>query len=159
MFTFFDYYHNKVELAFSSTPFSSRPRHVWVVCRYQSGWLLTQHSRRGLEFPGGKVEEGETAEDAAIREVWEETGGKVARLNHIGQYRVHGKAETVVKNIYFAQIKDIVKKQDYMETHGPVVLQSLPHNIKQDTSYSFIMKDEILPRTLTHLEKKKLLAP
>ena len=31
-------------------------------------WLLTHHLRRGLEFPGGKVELGETPEEAAVRE-------------------------------------------------------------------------------------------
>ena len=43
-------------------------KHVWVVCRYGDQWLLTHHLRRGLEFPGGKVELGETPEEAAVRE-------------------------------------------------------------------------------------------
>ncbi|WP_158736506.1 RNA deprotection pyrophosphohydrolase [Alteribacillus sp. YIM 98480] len=153
-FTFLDYYQNEVQLAFEKDPFSETPGHVWVVCRYQNQWLLTLHPRRGIEFPGGKVEPGEMADRAARREVWEETGGKVARLFQVGQYKVHGKAETVVKNIYYAEIKEIEKKANYMETKGPVVLQTLPKDFKNNTAYSFIMKDEVLPRTMMYLEEE-----
>ena len=58
MYKFKDYYHNTVQLSFERYPFSPEPRHVWVVCRYGDQWLLTHHLRRGLEFPGGKVELG-----------------------------------------------------------------------------------------------------
>ncbi|MGB3891587.1 MAG: nucleoside triphosphatase YtkD, partial [Priestia megaterium] len=56
MYTFKDAYHNQVFLSFEKNPFSKTPRHVWVVCRYENQCLLTNHSKRGLEFPGGKLE-------------------------------------------------------------------------------------------------------
>lgn len=37
-----------------------------------------------IDIPGGKIEEGETPEDASIREVYEETGIKVENLVSIG---------------------------------------------------------------------------
>ncbi len=37
-----------------------------------------------IDIPGGKIEEGETPEDASIREVYEETGMKVENLVSIG---------------------------------------------------------------------------
>ena len=49
---------------------------MFVICRFYQQWLLTKHKIRGWEFPGGKKEEGETLEEAAIREVEEETGAR-----------------------------------------------------------------------------------
>ena len=90
MYRFIDYYHNEVQLSFEDHPFSTDPKHVWVVCRYHDKWLLTQHSDRGYEFPGGKVEENETAKEAAIREVKEETGGRIKTIEYIGSIQGNG---------------------------------------------------------------------
>ncbi|MBS2970153.1 nucleoside triphosphatase YtkD [Metabacillus sp. KIGAM252] len=151
MYRFKDYYHNQVQLSFEKNPFSSLPKHVWVVCRYQDKWLLTNHGDRGYEFPGGKVEENETADEAAIREVKEETGGVVSSLQYMGQYRVSGKEKTIIKNIYYAAVSELIQLDDYMETKGPVLLDELPDNIQQDRRFSFIMKDEVLQQSLKRI--------
>src|SRR5690625_571860 len=88
MYTFRDYYNNEVKLSFDNHHFSQHPNDDWVICKHKSKWLLTKHKERGLEFPGGKVEAGETAEQAAIREVNEETGARIKNIYYIGQYFV-----------------------------------------------------------------------
>src|SRR5699024_12008245 len=55
-------------ISFTDHPFSKTPKHVLVICRYHDHWLLTNHKSRGYEFPGGKVEKGETAEQARSEE-------------------------------------------------------------------------------------------
>ncbi|MBN8209454.1 nucleoside triphosphatase YtkD [Bacillus sp. NTK071] len=154
-FTFTDYYHNQVTYSLQDHPYSSAPKHVWVICRLDEQWLLTEHSRRGIEFPGGKVEEGETAEDAAVREVYEETGGVVSNLRYIGQYRVEGKGGTIIKNVYYADIEHLVDKEDYLETRGPVLLKHLPKDLHLNERFSFMMKDQVLPYSLQHLNQSK----
>ncbi|KMM37303.1 RNA deprotection pyrophosphohydrolase [Guptibacillus hwajinpoensis] len=154
-FTFTDYYHNQVTYSFKDHPYSSEPKHVWVICRLDEKWLLTEHSRRGIEFPGGKVEEGETAEDAAVREVYEETGGVVRNLRYVGQYRVEGKGGTIIKNVYYADIERLVDKNDYMETRGPVLLKHLPKELHLNERFSFMMKDQVLPYSLEYLNQSK----
>jgi len=146
--TFTDFYRNEVKLSFQEQPFSKTPKHVWVICKYRSKWLLTKHRSRGLEFPGGKVENGETARDAAIREVKEETGGVVKKLYYIAQYFVSGKSGTIIKNVYYAPIDSLIEQDTYYETEGPVLLDTIPENIKEKHHFSFMMKDEVLSRCL-----------
>ncbi|OPY03897.1 MAG: ADP-ribose pyrophosphatase [Syntrophorhabdus sp. PtaB.Bin184] len=54
-----------------------------VLLTKQYRLLLNDYS---LEIPGGKVEENEMPEDAAIRECFEETGVLCSRLNHLVSY-------------------------------------------------------------------------
>jgi len=154
MYTFKDFYHNTVELSFEKYPFSTSPKHVWVICKYKGQWLLTDHQRRGYEFPGGKVEEGESPEQAAKREVLEETGGNVSSINYLGQYRVTGKDKIIIKNIYFAEVGELLNQQHYFETNGPILFSEFPQNIKRDRRFSFIMRDEVFSHSLSYLKSK-----
>lgn len=156
MYTFKDYYNNKVRLSFDDHPFSTDPKHVWVVSTFRSKWLLTKHKERGWEFPGGKVENGETAAEAAIREVKEETGGIVDKLEYVGQYLVNGKTDNVIKNVYFANVSELSQQQSYFETNGPILIDTFPDNIKIHPNYSFMMKDDVLFHCLKRIESLSL---
>ncbi|KXZ20235.1 7,8-dihydro-8-oxoguanine-triphosphatase [Bacillus nakamurai] len=156
MYEFKDYYQNTVQLSFEHQPFSDSPKHVWVICRYGDKWLLTEHEDRGFEFPGGKVEPMECAEEAALREVKEETGAAVRHLQYVGQYKVLGKEKVIVKNIYFADIEKLEKQADYFETKGPVLFSELPDNLPRNKKFSFIMKDSVLPISLKKLKRDGL---
>lgn len=150
---FHDYYGNEVKLSFTKYPFSSSPKHVWVICRYDGKWLLTKHLSRGIEFPGGKVEDGETPEEAAHREVMEETGATIKELHYVAQYYVEGKGGSIIKNVYFAKIEQLIRQQSYFETEGPILLEKLPKQIRRDQRFSFMMKDEVLVNTIAYIKQ------
>lgn len=67
--------------------------------------LLTQHSgHRGWEFPKGHIELGESAQDAAVREVEEESGVKAEILEKAGQveyFYYENKEKAFKKVTYF----------------------------------------------------------
>ena len=50
--------------------------------------VFVNNRRRGIEIPGGHLEKNETAEMAAVREAFEETGCVVANLRPLGHLRM-----------------------------------------------------------------------
>lgn len=84
-----------------------------IVMRYIDGEvkiLVSQHSKHhGWDFPKGHIEAGETSEDAALREVMEETGVKGEIIEKTGQtqYFYFEDGERVFKTVTFFLMKYI----------------------------------------------------
>ena len=64
--------------------YSARPG-GYAVITDQEGRIALVHTPKGYFLPGGAIEPGETAEDAAIRETLEETGLRIKVLKHLGR--------------------------------------------------------------------------
>ena len=58
-----------------------------LVTNQKNEVLLVKSPRRGWEFPGGMVEQGETLQEALIREIFEESGIHVTITGFIGVYK------------------------------------------------------------------------
>lgn len=155
MLEFFDANGNKVVFSFEKNAFSLEARHVLVLSRYKGKWLLTEHPIRGLEFPGGKVESGERIEEAAKREVNEETGGIAETLDYIGEYYVEDKQnKPFVKAVFFAEISTLEKRDHFMETNGPVLKGGNLVEELMNPEYSFIMKDMVVSLAISKIIEK-----
>lgn len=148
MIQFFDVNGNKVEMSFWRGAFSQQSRHVLVICQYDEAWLLTNHKIRGLEFPGGKREHGETLEEAAKREAFEETGAIFEELRYLAEYKVSEGNEPFVKTVFWGKVKELEKTDSYFETNGPVIVKGDLLQLRHGKEYSFIMKDEVVAECL-----------
>jgi 8-oxo-dGTP diphosphatase len=151
---FIDENGKQVEISFDKGRFQQESYHVLVICCYKGKWLLTRHKKRGLEFPGGKREQGETLEEAAIRETFEETGGVIKEPLFIGEYKVYDRSP-FVKTIFFAEAEELICKEDYLETEGSVLWSGDFSQIHEDPSFSFIMKDQVVElalKRISHLD-------
>jgi 8-oxo-dGTP diphosphatase len=141
-----------ITLSFQENAFGSEPNHVLIICKYEEKWVLTDHKNRGWEFPGGKREKGETLEQAANREVMEETGGKIETLHFIGEYEVRDGQGSFRKRIYFAELKELLTQQSYFETNGPIFVEGDLLSEVSKNHYSFIMKDEVIRLSLEYIK-------
>jgi 8-oxo-dGTP diphosphatase len=69
----------------------SVPKHIIsagaVVINEEGKILLVRGPRRGWEYPGGQVEEGESIRDAVVREVKEETGIRIEVTKFCGIFQ------------------------------------------------------------------------
>lgn len=145
----------QVRFSYTKNSFSESANHVLVICRFYNQWLLTKHKKRGLEFPGGKKEPGETLEEAAIREVEEETGASLKSLKFIGEYEVSGERNSFVKSIFYGEVESLMERKNYLETDGPVLFSGDILTSRWDEPFSYIMKDKVLEKALEKLLEQK----
>lgn len=128
-----------VELTFGENRLGMEARHVLVVLKHEGKWLLTRHNLRGIEFPGGKAEEGESLEEAAIRETIEETGVTITNLIRFAEYVVSSD-EPFCKAVYTAKVASIDEHPQLFETLG--ALWMTDEELSNCDELSFHMKDE-----------------
>ncbi|MCL6573245.1 MAG: nucleoside triphosphatase YtkD [Bacillus sp. (in: Bacteria)] len=149
---FLDRNGNKVQLSFSQKAFQEDAKHVLVICQYKNNWFLTNHKQRGLEFPGGKMESEEILEEAARREVYEETGAILGDLKYIAEYEVSETKGSFVKAVFWGIVKRIEETSSYYETSGPVVVKGDLLQLRFGDDYSFIMKDQVVAECIKHIQ-------
>ena len=120
---------------------TDRTKHVLAIPKFNHQYLFTRHKIRGIEFPGGKVEAGETLEQAVQRELFEETGASAERLKFVGTYTVHAE-KPFNKAVYYIEVKNLFFKCEYLETHGPEVFDDAGAIPEEDRSV--LLDDECI---------------
>ena len=149
MFTFTDENGLRVDLRFDEGPFEVEPRHVLALVQHEGKWLCAVHERRGVEFPGGKMEAGETLFEAAVREVEEETQVKVKNPQWFAYYIVHDEVP-FCKAVFTAVVDEILDFTGDFETVERLWLteqQLLVH-----PNLSFYMKDDGMKKMLEEVK-------
>ncbi|WP_158217635.1 NUDIX domain-containing protein [Lottiidibacillus patelloidae] len=158
MKSFTDHSGYKVNITFNSAVFSE-PSDVLIFPLYNEGIILTNHKERGIELPGGKIKNNESAIDAAVREVYEECGASLSSIQLIGQYSIPDfNASGLVKSIFVAKVSELNAIKQTTDTYGPVIFETLPTTadlMRED--FSPYIKDEVYPLTINHIRSTKKL--
>lgn len=95
-----------------------------VICaRYQGRWIFCRHKfGETWELPGGHIEPGETAIEAAKRELYEETGAAEADIIPIGIYKLYDYGL-----LCFAEVKTLSAIPKDSEIGQIRLFQSVPY--------------------------------
>ncbi|MBP9686483.1 MAG: NUDIX domain-containing protein [Candidatus Doudnabacteria bacterium] len=59
---------------------------VVIIARSEVLLIRNSYGPAGWTFPGGGIKSGETSEQAAIREVWEEVGIEISEPEYVGMF-------------------------------------------------------------------------
>ncbi|WNS45813.1 NUDIX domain-containing protein [Paenibacillus sp. MMS20-IR301] len=81
-------------------------KYVVIAMKQGEDWVLVRHRERFTwEFAGGHIDEGESPDEAAARELYEETGAEVFELYPICRYSVRrGEVPESYGMLYFAAV-------------------------------------------------------
>lgn len=83
-------------------------RFVVIFARYRDKWLYCRHKKRDTwETAGGHIEIGETALEAAKRELYEETGAFKFDIRPLFDYSVHTPTDFSNGQVYLAEINEL----------------------------------------------------
>jgi 8-oxo-dGTP diphosphatase len=101
-----------------------------IAARFRRKWLLVRHHlRKTYEIPGGHIEKGESADDAATRELREETGATEFAIECVAVYSVEKDGQTGYGKLYFAEVSEFGPLIDTSEIEEVIVAEGLPENL------------------------------
>ncbi len=98
-----------------------------IAAKFGEKWIFVRHhNRQTWEIPGGHIEKGETPDEAAGRELAEETGAMEFDLNCVSTYSVKKNGETGYGRLYLANIYELGPIPDRSEIAEITFLEMIP---------------------------------
>jgi len=101
-----------------------------ITARYEGKWIYVRHHRRTTwEIPGGHIEAGESPDEAAKRELMEETGALEFGIDCVAPYSVLKDGITGYGKLYVADVSRLGPVPDISEIAEVRLLDYLPENL------------------------------
>lgn len=135
--------NNGVEVKFYDPGFTPDSKLIYSVIgsTYKGKWVFVRHNKRTtFEIAGGHIEAGETAMEAAKRELMEETGAIKFNIVCIATYSVTMNKETAFGRLYYADIQSIGDIPDISEIGEVILSDTLPENLTHPYIQPYLFK-------------------
>ncbi len=104
----------EVQLLAPGSVDDSKLSYVVMGARYQGKWIFVRHRERtSWELPAGHIEPDEGPDQAAVRELYEETGVIKSSLSVLSDYSVSHHGKCAYGRLYFAEVKELEPLPEY----------------------------------------------
>lgn len=122
-----------------------------VICaRFSEKWILVRHNKRNTwEICGGHIEDDESPEEAARRELMEETGAVYFTIECIATYSVEKEGYRGYGRLYLAEVSRLGIIADTSEIAEIKLFESLPDNL----TYADV-QPHLFRKTIEYLKDK-----
>ena len=121
-----------------------------ISAKFNNKWIFVRHHKRTTwEISGGHIEKGETSDEAAGRELAEETGAIRFNLKCIATYSVRKNGETGYGRLYFAEVFELGPIPDISEISEITLSDDLPGNLTHPD-----IQPHLFNRTIEFLQKR-----
>jgi len=121
-----------------------------IAAIYDNQWIFARHrDRTTWEIPGGHIEKGESPDEAAGRELVEETGAQEFRLHSIATYSVEKNGNIGYGKLYLAEVTKLGPIPDLSEIAEITFLDHLPEDLTYPDIQPFLFR-----RTVEYFDAK-----
>lgn len=121
-----------------------------ISARFCHKWIYVRHNKRTTwEIAGGHIEKGETSDEAAARELMEETGALKFDIERIATYSVRKNGTTGWGRLYLATVRKLGPIPDTSEIAEVFLSEHFPEENTHPDIQPLLYK-----KTLEYLEKK-----
>ena len=121
-----------------------------ISARFNDRWIFVRHRDRSTwEISGGHIEDGESSDETAFRELKEETGAREFDLNCVATYSVEKEGGTGYGRLYFAEVSLLGDVPDVYEISEIQLSDHLPENLTYPDIQPFLFR-----RIIEYLEGK-----
>ena len=109
---------------------------VVCVCKYKDKYVFSYNKKRnGWEIPGGHIEEGESWQEAAKREMYEETGATNIKVYPVCVYKI-----STYGLLCYCEIIEMEDLPDGFEMEKIMLSNDLPENLTYPDTFNLYFK-------------------